>query len=104
MLARIKKDDLVVVTSGRDRGKEGTVIGIDKVKERALVKGVCVVTRHVKARRQGETSKIAKEESYVPLCKIMPVCPSCKKRCRIQVRMLDGNKKVRSCHRCKEAF
>lgn len=104
MLARIKKDDLVVVISGKDKGKQGHVIAIDQKKERVVVKGVGIATKHVKARRQGETSKISKEEASLALAKVMPICPACKKRCRVQVRLLDGDKKVRACHHCKEAF
>jgi large subunit ribosomal protein L24 len=104
MLARIKKDDLVAIVSGKDKGKQGHVIEIDTKKEKVLIKGLGMVKRHVKARRQGEKSKISIEESYIPFCKIIPVCPSCKKQCRIQVRTLDDKKKARVCHRCKEAF
>ena len=104
MLARVRKNDLVVVTSGRDKGKQGHIIVVDSKAGKVLVKGLGIVTRHVKARRQGEKSRIIKEESFIPLCKVMPVCPSCKKRSRIQVRMLDGKKKARVCQRCKEAF
>lgn len=104
MLARIKKDDLVAVASGRDKGKQGHVIAVDKKTGKVLVKGLMLVTRHKKARRQGEKSKIEKEESYIPFCKVMPVCPSCKKGCRVQVRVLEGDKKARVCQRCKEAF
>ncbi|MBU1007472.1 50S ribosomal protein L24 [Candidatus Dependentiae bacterium] len=99
MAVRIKKDDLVVVTSGKDKGKQGNIIIIDRKKEQAMVKGVCLVTRHIKARRQGETSRISKEEGFVPFCKLMPICPSCKKACRMTVQ-----NKLRACHRCKEAF
>ena len=99
MLERIKKDDIVIVISGRDKGKQGHVVVVDRKKERLLVKGLGLVTRHIKARRQGEKSKIAKEESYFPFCKVMPVCPACKKRCRIQIQA-----NARICHRCKEAF
>lgn len=104
MLMRLKKNDLVVVVSGRDKGKQGNIVSIDRNKDRVLVKGVSVVTRHVKARKQGETSKIVKEEAYVPSCKVMPVCPACKKGCRVGIRVLEDGKKTRMCHRCKEAF
>ena len=103
MLSRVKKNDLVVVTSGKDRGKEGTVIAIDSKKGSVLIKGVGMVTRHVKAKRQGEKGGIKKEERYFPLCKVMPVCRSCKKACRVQMK-IDGKKKTRTCHRCKESF
>lgn len=104
MLARVKKDDLVGVSLGRDKGKEGHVISIDNKRNRVLVKGVGLVTKHLKARKQGEKSRISKEESYLPLCKVMPVCPACKKTCRIRIKLLDGGKKARVCHRCDEAF
>ena len=105
MLSRIKKNDLVLVVSGKDRGKQGNVIDLDKKNNKVLVKDVAIVTRHLKARKSGEKSRIAKEESYIPLCKVMPVCPSCKKACRMQVKPLDeGKGKARVCHRCKEAF
>jgi large subunit ribosomal protein L24 len=104
MLRRIKKDDSVMVMSGRDKGKQGQVIKIDSRKRRVLIKDVCVVTRHIKARRSGEQSRIAKEETFIDLCKVMPVCPSCKKACRIQVKSLEEGEMVRVCHRCKEAF
>lgn len=110
MLGRIKKDDLVVVIAGKDKGKQGHVIAIDHGKGRVLVKDVCLVTRHIKAKRQGEKSRIAKEEGPIHFCKVMPICPSCKKPCRVQVRMLEEGKegkhpaKVRVCCHCKEAF
>ena len=99
MMERIRKNDLVVVISGRDKGKQGSVVAINNKKERVLVKGACLVTRHLKAKRQGEKSRITKEESYISFCKVMPICPACKKPCRVQ-----SNAKTRVCHRCKESF
>ena len=105
MLSRIKKNDLVQVISGKDRGKKGQVISVDHKKASVMVKGVAIVTRHKKARRQGDKSGIIQEEVFIPMTKVMPVCTSCKKACRVQVRILDdGAKKSRMCHRCKEAF
>lgn len=104
MLNRIKKDDKVVVLQGKDRGKQGVVIDINSKKGEVLVKGINIVTKHRKARKSDEKSKIVKEEKFVPLCKVMPVCASCKKACRVQVKLMEENKKARVCHRCKEAF
>ena len=104
MLSRIRKNDNVIVVSGRDKGKQGAVIAVDSKKGQVLVKGIGVVTKHVKAKKQGEKSRIAKEEVFLNSCKVMPVCPSCKKPCRVGVKFLDDGKKVRSCHRCKESF
>ena len=104
MLSRVIKNDSVFVVSGKDKGKQGVVIKINNNENTVLVKGVAVVTRHIKARKSGEKSRIIKEESYLPLCKVMPVCKSCKKACRVQIRFLQAGEKVRVCHRCKEAF
>lgn len=106
MLSRVKKNDLVFVTSGKDKGKQGRVIALNLKKSTVMVKGIGMVVRHVKARRQGEKSGIVKEESYIPLFKVMPVCSSCKKPCRVRVKFLEGagSQKVRTCHRCNETF
>lgn len=104
MLSRIKKDDNVIVITGKDKGKQGIVIDVDTKKDAILVKGVSIVTRHVKAKKSGETSRIVKEEAYIPSFKVMPVCKSCKKPCRVRIRLLEDGKKVRVCHRCQEAF
>lgn len=104
MLSRVKKDDTVFVLSGKDKGKHGVVIAVDHKNDQVLVENIAIVTRHVKAKRAGEKSKIVKEESFIPLCKVMPICSSCKKACRVQVRFLEDGEKVRTCHRCKETF
>lgn len=104
MLSRVKKNDTVVVLSGKDKGKKGQVISINNKKGTVLVKDVCMVSKHVKAKKSGERSQIVREESYIPLCKVMPVCPSCSKTCRMRVRFLEDGEKARSCHRCKETF
>lgn len=104
MLSRIKKNDLVMVLSGRDKGKRDSVISVDHKKNLVIVKDVELVTRHVKAKKTGQKSGIVKEESPIPFHKVMPICSSCKKPCRIQIKFLEGNDKARVCHRCKEVF
>ena len=104
MIVRIKKNDTAVVISGKDRGKEGAVMRVDKKKGKVMLKDIAVQTRHVKPRRQGETGGIKKEESYIPLSKVMPVCPTCKKRCRVKAVAQGESASVRACHRCNEAF
>jgi len=104
MLARVKKNDTIIVLSGKDKEKQGKVIAILKKKGKILVKGIAVVTRHVKARKAGDFTGIRKEESFINLSNVMPVCTSCKKPCRINSKLFDTGKKVRICNRCKEIF
>ncbi len=104
MVARVKKNDIIMVLSGRDKGKQGEVVAILKKKDKVLIKGIALVTRHVKARKAGETPGIRKEESFINLSNVMPMCTSCKKPCRINAKLLDTGKRVRICNRCKEIF
>jgi len=104
MLQRIKKDDLVYVLSGKDKGATGTVISIDFDESRVLVKGVNVVTKHVKPKRQGEKGSIVKEEKFISLSNVMPVCPETKKPCRVRTQETADGKRVRVSVRSGQPF
>ena len=101
---RINKNDKVAVISGADRGKTGSVIAILPKKGKIMVKGIAVMTKHVKARKQGDVPGIKKEESYIRLAKVMPICSSGKKACRVGSKRLKDGKNVRICCRCKEVL
>ena len=103
-MARIKKGDTVVVIAGKDKGKRSTVIQMHPTDDVALVKDVAMVTRHTKPRRQGEQGGIKRREGYISLGKIMPICGSCNKPCRVNSKMLEEVKRVRLCNICKEIF
>ncbi|PCI73730.1 50S ribosomal protein L24 [Candidatus Dependentiae bacterium] len=104
MLRRIKKNDLVMVISGKDKNKQGRVIQVNTKKNKVKVKGVAILTHHVKARAQGEQGGIRKEESFIHTCKVMPICPSTDKPCRIRVKTLDDGSKVRISHRSQDVI
>jgi large subunit ribosomal protein L24 len=99
MMMRVKQHDVVVVLTGKDRGKRGKVIAIVPVKGKVKVEGIAVVTRHRKARRAGEIAGIKKEESYIDMSNVMPICPSCDKPSRCGAKV-ENAIKVRVCHRC----
>lgn len=104
MLARIKKNDTVYVISGKDKGKQGAVIDIVPKKGKVLVKGVAIVAHHKKPRQAGEVGGIRKEESFIDISRVMPVCLACKKPSRVNAKTLDTGKRVRVCNRCEEIF
>ena len=104
MIARIKKNDMVHVMSGKNKGKEGAVIAILPKKGKVMVKDVAIATHHVKPRRAGEPGGIRKEESFIDISRVMPICSSCKKPSRVNVKQLDAGKSARMCNRCKEIF
>ncbi len=95
----IKKDDQVVVLSGKDKGKQGKILEVMPKSSKVIVEGVNVVSRHTKPRRQGEEGGILKKEAPVYACKVQKVCPHCNKATRIGHKV-EGDKKVRICKKC----
>ena len=95
----IKKDDVVVVLSGKDKGKQGKVLGTVPGSLKVVVEGINMVTCHVKPRRQGEQGGIVKAEGAIYASKVMPVCPKCGKAVRVGHVEKDG-KMVRVCKKC----
>ena len=99
MSMNVKKGDTVVVLSGKDRGKQGKVLGTVPADGKVVVEGINMVTCHVKPRKQGETGGIVKREAAIAACKVQVVCPKCSKATRVAHKIEDG-KKTRVCKRC----
>ena len=95
----IKRDDKVVVLSGKDKGKQGKVIKADPKAMKVIVEGVNVATKHQKPRKQGEEGGIIKAETPIYASKVQLVCPKCGKATRVGHKIVDG-KKVRVCKKC----
>ena len=96
---KIKKNDTVVILSGKDKGKQGKVLGTVPSEDKVVVEGCNMVTCHVKPRRQGEEGGIVKREEAIGACKVQVVCPKCSKATRVAYEIKDG-KKVRTCKKC----
>ena len=90
----IRRDDTVVVLSGRDKGVKGKVLSADPKSGKVIVEGVSVAKVHQKPRRQGEEGGIIKKETPIYACKVQLVCPKCDKGVRVGHKIVDG-KKVR---------
>ena len=99
MAMNIKKGDTVVVLSGKDKGKQGKVLGTVPGSLKVVVEGINMVTCHVKPRRQGEEGGIVKREAAIYASKVQVVCPKCSKATRVAYEIKDG-KKVRTCKKC----
>ena len=100
----IKKDDTVVVLSGDSKGVKGKVIAASPEEGKVIVEGANIVSKHTKARRQGEKSQIVKTEGAIYACKVQLVCNNSKcenygKGVRVHHKVVDG-KKVRVCTKC----
>ena len=104
----VKTGDTVVVLSGDDRKmkkgdklvpRTGKVIAVSPEEGKVIVEGVNVVSKHTKARRQGEKSQIVKTEGAIYASKVQLVCPKCDKGVRVQHKVVNG-KKIRVCVKC----
>jgi len=98
---RVKKNDTVLVLSGKDKGKQGVVIEFSEKKGKIKIGGIAQVTKHLKARKQGQNSAIIKTESFIDISNVMLMCVACKQPTRIGSGQVD-NAKVRVCKRCNE--
>ena len=95
----VKTGDTVIVLSGDDKGVKGEVIAVSPAEGKILVKGVNMVKKHVKPRRQGETGGIVDAEGAIYASRVALYCPNCDKGVRTKAQM-DGDKKVRVCVKC----
>ena len=92
----VKANDTVVVISGDSKGTRGKVIAAAPEEGKVIVAGANIVSKHTKARKQGENSQIVKTEGAIYACKVSLYCPDCKKGVRYHVEVVNG-KKVRVC-------
>ena len=96
----VKTNDTVIILAGRDKGKEGKVMGADPKAGTVLVEGVNVAKRHKKPRKQGEPGGIITKETPIYANKVMRVCPKCNKPTRPAHRIDKKGNKVRVCKKC----
>ncbi len=89
----IKKDDLVKVLAGDSKGQEGKILSIDKVKNRAVVEGVNLVSKHTKPDAKNPQGGIVKKEASVHVSNLMLIEPGTGKVTRVG-RKLNENKKL----------
>ena len=95
----VKKGDTVQVITGKDKGQTGKVISVLPKEGKVVVEKVNIVSRHVKARKQGDESGIIQKEAPLYASKVMLYCPKCSRGVRTG-RKVEGDKKVRICKRC----
>ena len=96
----VKTGDTVRILSGKNRGKEGTVLAVSPKEGKVIVEGCNMVSKHIKPRRQGEQGGIVKAESALYACKVQPVCSKCKRPTRVGHDTDKSGKKTRVCKHC----
>jgi len=99
---KIRKNDTVLVITGKDRGKKGKVRFAYPDNERLLVEGINFVKRHSRARGRVRQAGIIEREDPIHVSDIMLLCTKCNHPTRVGFRILGDGKKVRICRSCQE--
>jgi large subunit ribosomal protein L24 len=98
----VRKNDNVLVISGRDKGKRGRVLRVIPAKTRLIVEGANFIKKHTKANPQKNIKGgIVEREASMHASNVQIICPECGAPTRIGSRRLDDGTRVRFCRKCK---
>ena len=98
----IKKNDKVIILTGKEQGKIGTVLKVNSEKQRAIVEKVNMVKRHTKPGTAKSQGGIIEKEAPVHISNLMLVCNKCAEPTRIGKRILEDGSRARVCKKCGE--
>ncbi len=96
---KVKKNDTVLVLTGKDAGKTAKVLTALPKDHKVIVDGINVQKKHKKARSAQEVSAIQNQSGPIDASNVMVVCPVCNKATRVAYQV-EGDKKVRACKKC----
>ena len=98
----IRRNDNVIVITGKDRGKRGRVLKVDPSKNRLVVEGVNFIKRHTKPNPQRQIKGgVVEREAALHASNVQLVCPECDKPTRLGRKILGDGRKVRICRKCE---
>jgi len=100
----IKKNDTVLVTTGKEKGKKGRVLFVNPSEDELLIERINVIKRHMKPSKKYTQGGIIEKEAPLHISNVMLLCPKCGKPTRTAHTFLADGHKVRTCKRCKEVI
>lgn len=95
----VKKDDIVQVITGKDKGKTGKVLQAFPKEGKVVVEGVNIITKHKKATSATQQGGIFKEAGKIDASNVLLMCDACGRGVRTGIKFEDG-KKLRVCKKC----
>ena len=101
---QIRRNDSVIVISGKERGKTGKVLRVHREKNSVIIERVNLVKRHTKPRGPQQPGGIVEKEAAIDASNVMILCDKCNAPVRVGRKMLGDGEKIRICRRCKEAL
>ncbi|MBU2551588.1 MAG: 50S ribosomal protein L24 [Proteobacteria bacterium] len=100
----IRKDDRVLVISGKEKGKVGKVLKILPKKDRIIVEKINMIKRHTRPGGMAARGGIIEKEGALPISNVMLVCPKCTDPIRLGKKELEDGRRVRACRKCGETL
>ncbi len=100
----IKKEDKVKVIVGKDKGKIGKVLNVNRKKGRVLVEKINIAKRHSKPTAQNKQGGIVEKEMPIQWSNVMVMCNKCVTPARVKMQRLEDGVKIRVCVKCGESF
>ena len=100
---KIRKNDVVKVMSGDEKGKTGKVLSVDADRDRVLIEGVNFIWKHLRRSQQHPHGARIQKESALPAANVRVVCQSCNKPTRVLVKRLEDGDRARICRKCRQA-
>ncbi len=102
--SKIRKNDTVMVVTGRDRGKTGKVMRVLPERGRVVIERLNIVKRHSKPRGAQSPGGIVEKEAPIAISNVMIFCDRCNAPVRVGIKVADDGAKNRVCRRCGEAI
>jgi large subunit ribosomal protein L24 len=99
---RLKKNDLVEVTTGKEQGKTGKILKVLRQKNQVLVEKINMIKRHTRPSPTSGQGGIVEKEAPLNVSKVMLICPKCATATRFRLTQTGEGKKVRVCLKCKD--
>ncbi len=100
--SKVRKDDTVMVITGKERGKTGKVLRVLRKEQRLIIEHLNMVKRHLKPQGNRGGGGIMEKEAPIPLSNVMLMCEQCNGPVRVGVRRTTEGASVRFCRRCGE--
>lgn len=100
----IKKDDIVMLIAGDEKGKRGRVLTVYPKKQKVLIEKLNIIKKHMKPSKKYSQGGIIEKEAPIHRSKVILVCSKCNKPTRIGQKILESGSKVRTCRKCKEVL
>lgn len=99
---KLRKGDTVLITAGKDSGREGKIAVVLPKESKIIVEGVNKYKKHIKPRGEGQTGSIQDRERPINVANVAFMCPKCKQVTRLGYKVTREGKKVRICRKCEE--